>query len=127
MNTIDEERVRLYHRLIIEQTGGSFEVRDNGLLNSALNNVFATFDKKDLYQTKCEKGARLGFNLVSNHAFVDGNKRIGMHIMILFLELNGIYLDYTQKELIELGLDIADGKFKYEDVLEWVTNHKKSI
>jgi len=90
VNKLDKEMVLLIHQLLAEQTGGSVGVRDMNLLDSALESVFSTFDGKDLYPTKEEKGARLGFNLISNHAFIDGNKRIGVHIMILFLSLNGI-------------------------------------
>ena len=92
MIRIPIDMVKLLHQLIAEETGGSVGVRDEGLLQSAMDAAFATFDGSDLYPTKEEKGARIGFNLISNHAFVDGNKRIGMHIMLTFLELNGIRL-----------------------------------
>ena len=89
---------------MIEETGGSFGIRDENLLNSALNGVFQTFDGKDLYHTKEEKGAMLGYTLISNHAFVDGNKRIGVYVMLTYLEVNGIRIKCTDSELIELGL-----------------------
>ena len=125
MKEIELEMVKLIHQLLAEQTGGSIGVRDENLLESAIKNVNQTFDGKELYPTKEEKGARLGFNLVANPAFIDGNKRMGMHIMILFLENNGVYTDYTQKELVELGLGIAKGKIDYQQILEWIHRHKK--
>ena len=64
------------------------------------------------------------YALVSNHAFVDGNKRIGVFVMLMTLKLNGIVIRYTQSELIELGLSTASGKAKYEDILTWIQNHR---
>ena len=124
MIKFDKEKVLLLHQLVIESSGGSYELRDLGLLDSAINNAFLTFDGKELYPTKEEKGARLGFSLVSNHAFVDGNKRIGLLVILSFLELNGIHISTTDDELIELGLSLADGSKKYKDLLIWINEHK---
>jgi len=126
MKEINIEMVKLIHQLIAEQTGGSVGIRDEALLDSAIKSINQTFGGKDLYPTKEEKGARLGFALVSNHAFIDGNKRMGMHIMMLFLETNGIYLDYTQQELASLGWGVADGKIGYEQIVEWIKKHKRN-
>ena len=90
MIRFSKSKVLLLHKLIAEETGGSIGVRDEALLESALEGIYATFDGQELYPTKEEKGTRLGYTLISNHAFVDGNKRIGMHIMLMFLEVNGI-------------------------------------
>ena len=90
---ISKEKVLLLHKLIAEETGGSIGVRDEALLESALENVFSGFGGQEFYPTKEDKGARLGYALISNHAFVDGNKRIGMYVMLTFLEVNGIRLD----------------------------------
>ena len=124
MIKFSQEKVLLLHKLITEETGGDPNVRDIALLNSALESAFATFDGKELYPTKQEKGARLGFALISNHAFVDGNKRIGTHAMLVLLALNGIELVYTQKELYEMILDVAEGKQGYEELLHWVLEHQ---
>ena len=125
MTKLEREMVLLIHQLLAEQTGGSVGVRDLNLLDSALESVFSTFDGKDLYPSKEEKGARLGFNLISNHAFIDGNKRIGVHVMILFLALNGIELYHTERELINVGLDVASGKMDYRQLLAWITERKR--
>ena len=119
-----EEKVLLLHKLITEETGGDPNVRDIALLNSALESAFATFDGKELYPTKQEKGARLGFALISNHAFVDGNKRIGVFTMLMTLQLNNVKLRYTQPELISLGLSVADGSKGYDGILTWIIEHK---
>lgn len=78
MIKFSKEKVLLLHRLIAEATGGSMGVRDEALLESALEGVFSSFGGVDFNPTKEEKGARVGYNLISNHAFVDGNKRIGV-------------------------------------------------
>ena len=124
MIKFSKEKVLLLHKLIAEETGGSIGVRDEGLLESAIEGAFATFDGKDLYPTKEEKGARLGYTLISDHAFVDGNKRIGMYVMMTFLEVNGIRLECTNEEVAQVGLGVASGKMKYEQLLDWVICHR---
>ena len=124
MIKISVEMAKLLHQLIAEETGGSTGVRDEGLLDAALESAFATFGGQDLYPTKEEKGARIGYDLISNHAFVDGNKRIGMHIMLSFLELNGIKLSCTDADIVHAGLGGASGEMDYEQLLDWVKSHK---
>ena len=85
---------------------------------------FATFGGQYLYPSVQAKAAQLGFGLVCNHPFVDGNKRIGAHVMLVFLAINGIELDYTQEELIDIILQIASGRAKAADLLEWILYHQ---
>ncbi len=124
MIKLEKERVLLLQKLIIEETGGECGVRDLGLLESALEACYATFDGKELFVTKEEKAARLGAGLISNHAFVDGNKRIGLYVMLTFLEVNGIALDVTDEDLITIGLSLAKGETKYEDLLQWIKDRE---
>ena len=124
MIKFSKEKVLLLHQLIAEETGGSIGLRDEGLLESALEVAFSTFDGVELYPTKEEKGARLGYNLISNHAFVDGNKRIGMYVMLTFLEVNGIHMDCTNADVAEVGLAVAAGEMGYDRLLEWVREHR---
>jgi death-on-curing family protein len=124
MIKFSKEKVLLLHKLIAAETGGSVGVRDEGLLESALEGAFASFDGLDLYPSKEEKGARLGYTLISNHAFVDGNKRIGMYIMLTFLEVNGIRLECTNDEIVEVGLSVASGQMRYEELRDWVFAHR---
>ena len=119
-----QDKVLLLHQLLIEQTGGEAGVRDFGLLDSALQACYATFDGKELFPTKEEKAARLACGLVSNHAFVDGNKRIGMYVLLAFLELNGIYLQITDEDIITVGLQLAERQMQYEDLLQWILDHE---
>ena len=114
----------LLHQYIAQETGGSVGVRDEGLLESALESAFATFDGRELYPTKEEKAAWLGFALVSNHAFLDGNKRIGMYVTLTFLEVNGIEIDCTDSEIVEAGLALAPGAMRYEGLLDWIRSHE---
>ncbi len=124
MIRFSEEKVLLLHQLIVAETGGSNELRDIGLLDSALEGIFQTFGGEELYPTKEEKGARLGYTLISNHAFVDGNKRIGMYVMLTFLEVNGTHMDCTNEDVVEAGLGVASGEMNYEELLVWVKTHR---
>lgn len=125
MIRFSREKVLLLHQLIAEETGGDPNVRDLNLLDSALNSAFQTFDGKELYPTKQEKAARIGYSLISNHAFVDGNKRIGMYVLLTFLETNGIRMELTDEEIARVGLAIAAGSMKYEELLAWIREHEK--
>lgn len=123
MIKIGKDKVLLLHQLMAEATGGDTGVRDEALLESALESVYATFDGEELYPSKEEKAARLGFSLISNHAFVDGNKRIGIYIMLLFLELNGIRIEAGNDEVAALGMAVADGTAGYDEILKWIHTH----
>ena len=120
MIKFSQDKVLLLHQLITQETGGDNGVRDFGLLDSALEGAFATFDGVELYPSKEEKAARLGYTLISNHAFVDGNKRIGMYVMLTFLEVNGLPVHPTNDDVARIGLAVASGEMKYEEVLTWV-------
>ena len=124
MIRFSKEKVKLLHQLLAEATGGSIGVRDEGLLDSALESAFSGFGDREFYLTKEEKGARIGYALITNHAFVDGNKRIGTYIMLAFLEMNGIRIRCTDEELVHVGLSVADGSMKYEELLQWVLDHE---
>ncbi len=126
MIKFSQDKVLLLHKLLTEETGGSPELRDVDLLNSALESAFQTFDGRELYPTKEEKGARLGYALISNHAFVDGNKRIGMYILISFLRTNGIHLKPTPEEVIRVGLAVAAGEMDYDGLLAWIRETRMS-
>ena len=119
--TVDE--IISIHEKLVEATGGSNGLRDRGLLESAVYSADASFGDVELYPTAAEKAARLAYSLINNHAFVDGNKRIGVFVMLMTLKLNHIKLTYTQAELSGLGLDVASGKAEYEGILAWIREH----
>ena len=127
MIKFSKEKVLLLHRLMTEETGGDPNIRDLALLDSALESAFQTFDGVELYPTKEEKGARIGYSLISNHAFVDGNKRIGMYVLLTFLETNGIKINPDVDDVARVGLAVASGDMKYEDLLKWILDNEKKI
>lgn len=110
---------------IAKRTGGSAGVKDMNLLDSAYNNPLQTFGGVELYPTVEEKFSVLCYGIGQNHPFLDGNKRIAVHILIVGLEINGIELEYTQQNLIDLGLMIGKGECDKDCVLDWVEYHKK--
>ena len=117
-------KLKLCKVKLIQKTGGSDGIRDENLLESAVYSALATFLNEECYPTVEEKAARLMFSLTNNHAFLDGNKRIGVLVMLMTLKLNGIEISYTQKELIELGLSVADSSCDYDGILNWIISHK---
>ncbi len=123
MKRLTKTQILKMHSLLIQETGGSDGIRDEGLLDSALNLPFQSFDGEDIYKTIQAKAARLGFSLINNHPFADGNKRIGILAMLVFLEINGIEIICTDEELVELGLGVADSSVSYKDLLNWIIDH----
>ena len=124
MILLTAEEIISLHNKLIERTGGSQGLREQGLLESAVYSAMSAFGDSEAYPTIEEKAARLMFSITNNHAFVDGNKRIGVFTMLMTLKLNNIKINYTQAELISLGLSVADGKTEYDEILNWITKHK---
>ncbi len=124
MKVITKQQALLMHRELVEVHGGSDGIRDEGLLDSALSAPFQTFDGKAMLPSIQQKAARLCYGLVMNHPFVDGNKRVGAHIMLTFLAVNGIELNYTQKELYETILSVAAGALSVDGLLQWIIRHE---
>jgi death-on-curing protein len=125
MKYISIDYILKLHEKLIAATGGSNGMRDIELLKSAIENSKATFAGEDLYSSLEEKCSNICYSIISNHAFIDGNKRIGIYVMLVLLEYNGIKLTFTQQELINLGLDVAKGEMKQENILNWIKDHKK--
>ncbi|MEA4804867.1 type II toxin-antitoxin system death-on-curing family toxin [Acetobacterium wieringae] len=123
MKRLSCQQVLRLHTMLINETGGSDGLRDEGLLDSALNAPFQSFGGEDLYKTVPAKAARLGFSLINNHAFIDGNKRIGILVMLTFLEMNGFLPDCTDDELIQLGIGLAAGHIDDRQLLDWIIDH----
>jgi death-on-curing family protein len=123
MIKLTKEQVVSIHSSLIKASGGTDGVRDDGLLESALESPFQTFDGHDLYPSIIQKAARIGYSLVSNHPFIDGNKRIGIHIMLVFLAINGIDISCTQEDLIKIGLSLADDTMTFEELSVWLSSH----
>lgn len=124
MIKLSKKQIISLHRELIRETGGTEGIRDEALLDSALAAPFQAFSGYDLYPTIPAKAARLGYGLVKNHPMVDGNKRLGAHVMLLFLWANGIKLVYTQEELYTVFLGAAAGKVTLEELLKWIIEHQ---
>ena len=123
MKILKKRQILLLHSVLIAESGGSDGIRDEGLLDSAVNTPFQTFSGQDLYPTVLEKAVRLGFGLIRNHPFIDGNKRIGTHAMLVFLNLNSITLSYEDDELISTILSVASGEMDADCLLKWIQQH----
>lgn len=124
MKMISTDQVIALHQKMIDATGGINGIRDINLLESALNNAFVTFDSIELYQTTEEKCANICFAMIKNHPFIDGNKRMGIYIMLILLELNNINMEFEQNELVDLGLGIAEGRYNQESIYSWIKRQK---
>ena len=124
MIILSKAQILKLHTQLIDEYGGTDGIRDMGLFESAIYAPFQVFGEIEVYPTLQEKGARLGYGLIKNHAFIDGNKRIGAHTMLVFLMLNGVYLEYSQDELIDIVLKVASGENSYDELLNWVLNHQ---
>ena len=117
------EQVSELHNDIITQSGGTKGIRDINLVDSAINAPFRTFSGRELYPTFEEKATRLAFGLTMNHAFFDGNKRIGAGVLGLFLEINNVDLIATDQDIINTFLDLASEKIDYDMFFDWVKKH----
>ena len=123
MNMLTKQQILLLHSQLIRQSGGSDGIRDEGMLDSAISQPFQTFDDMELYPSIVDKAIRLGYGLITNHPFVDGNKRIGTHALLVTLDINGIELQYQDDDLIHLILKIASGKADDRVLRTWVLAH----
>lgn len=125
MINFDIEQVIALHDLSAKVTGGAEGIRDYGLLQSAVYGIYQTFGGEELYHSIEEKCARLGYNIINNHVFVDGNKRTGCLAMLTLLEMNGIKIKYTDQEIISLGFGMATGELTHRDVTKWIHDKKE--
>ena len=123
MKQLSKNQILMLHQELIYQTGGAMGLRDEGLLESAINAPFQTFAGSEIYPSVLEKAAKLGYGLIKNHPFVDGNKRIGTHVMLVFLVINHLELSYEDNELIDLILKIAADELDDHQLYLWLPQH----
>ena len=125
MITLTKKQVLMLHRCVFERYGGAYGVRDEGLLDSAMEAPSQTFAGQDLYEGDVGKIVRFCYGLISNHPFHDGNKRIGALVLLTLLDLNGFCLDATNEEFAGIIFDVASGSRGKgaEDLYSWVTGH----
>ncbi len=118
MITLNKEQIKRLHKMLLGSTGGLDGIRDEALLDSALAAPFHTFDGVELYPSAAAKIARIAYSLVCNHPFVDGNKRIGTYVMLVLLELNHISADFTDDDVVRIGLELAQGNMTDRQLLD---------
>ncbi len=125
MIRLTNKQVLMLHRCIFERYGGAYGVRDEGLLDSAMEAPFQTFAGQDLYEGDVVKIVRFCYGLISNHPFHDGNKRIGALVLLTLLDLNGFCLDATNEEFAGIIYEVASGSQgkDVDDLYSWVTGH----
>lgn len=123
MKMLSKRQILLLHSMLVAQSGGMHGLRDEGLLDAAINMPLQTFGGQELYPTILEKAARLGYGLIRNHPFLDGNKRIGTHAMLVFLDINNITFSYEDEDLISTILHVAAGAMDCNAFLEWLKAH----
>ena len=126
MRRLSVEEIIYMHSEVVKATGGSDGIRDNGLLESAVNAPFQSFGGFDVYPAIYEKAARLGFSLAQNHAFIDGNKRIAAIAVLMFLRGNGIEIYCTEFELFSVFYKLASSEVTLEELVRWIRNHEHS-
>ena len=120
------EVIQLY-RLVMERSGGTVGILSIAVLESAVAQPRVTFAGNELYPTIVKKAATLGFSLVMNHAFIDGNKRIGHAAMETFLSLDGFEINASANEQEMIILQLAKGEFNREDFTNWLKTHITKI
>ncbi len=120
---ITAEDVIALHSQIIKRTGGIDGLRDRSGLEAAIATPLQSFDGEDFYPTIIEKISRLGYGLAANHAFIDGNKRIGALMTQLLLQWNEYNLVLKKGELADMFIAIADGSADESELLKWIQNH----
>jgi len=123
---LTRRQVLAFHAHVLAETGGAGGIRDDGILDAALESPYTGFEDIEFYPTIIAKAARLAFSLVNDHPFIDGNKRVGVLAMAVLLQINGIRLDVTDDDLIWLGLGLARGELDTDDVQTWITQHAAS-
>ncbi len=106
------------HNQIINEFGGIHGIRNETLLTSALANPLQTFVGMDLYPSVVDKAVQLCFGIIKNHPFLDGNKRLGLHLMLILVHINGLKIDIAHDELTDIIFKVADGTFNRQDFLQ---------
>ena len=125
MNYLSVAQILFIHARLIAETGGSPGLRDLGLLSSAVARPQATFDGQDLYPDLFSKTAALMDSLVRNHAFIDGNKRVGITAAGLFLRIHGRQLTASNAKLERFTWDVAQTQVSLDGMTIWFEQNSK--
>ena len=125
MKYLYPKQVLYLYQQIIQRSGGTVGLRDAGLLESAVYRPQASFGGQDLYPDLFSKAAALGHSIISNHPFVDGNKRVGFEAMRLMLRLNGYDLHASLKVKFDFVLEVAKGELTEQAMADWLKRHSQ--
>ncbi|EFM39664.1 death-on-curing family protein [[Eubacterium] yurii subsp. margaretiae ATCC 43715] len=125
MKYLSKKQILILHEQLIQPSGGIKGIRDDGMLDSSMQTPLQVFNGQELYPSIIQKATRLAFGIIKNYPFIDGNKRISTHAMLIFLELNGIELFYLDDEIITIILDIASSKLSENDLYIWIESYQK--
>jgi len=123
MKSVQIKDIIKLHTKMISATGGKSGIRDIGLVESALNRCYSSFGGQDLYPEIIQKISVVTYSIINNHGFIDGNKRIGIAVMLMLLKLNDLPSSYTQDELVNLGLGVASGEINEGGIEKWIEQH----
>ena len=124
---LHKQQILKLHNRIINEFGGIHGIRDERMLDSALANPLQTFAGLDLYPTCVDKAVQLCYGLIKNHPFLDGNKRIALHSMLILLSINGLKIEIAHDELIDIIFKVADGSFNSSDLLQLLKEKIKEV
>jgi death-on-curing protein len=113
------------NKIIAQNSGGSYGLRDESLLLSAINRPFQTFDGKDLYPSVIDKSAALFESLIINHPFIDGNKRMAYAFMKMLLIEGGFLIEASKEETYSFVIKASEGKMNFEEIKSWLVDHLK--
>lgn len=122
MKKLSKELIIKLHEMLIRKSGGSHGLRDESLLESAIESAFLTFDGRELYPCDLDKIINTSYSIIMNHCFIDGNKRIGILVLVILLKENGFKISWNDYDLVNLGLGIASGKINKEDFKIFILN-----
>ena len=125
MKYLYPKQIVYLHQQIVQISGGSHGLRDEGLLESAVYRPQATFGGHEFYPDLFSKVAALGFSLIKNHPFIDANKRVGFEAMRLTLRLNGFDLRASEDRKFNFVMEIAKGNLTEQQIAEWLKKYSK--
>jgi len=124
---IPKDIILFFHEQLVKIYGGSFDIRDENLLDSALEQPKATYQGEYLHDSLLKMAAAYGYHLCNNHPFIDGNKRIGLTAMNMFLIRNNLEINVPQKEIYKLMIKVSSGQLSKKDLTVWLKNNTNFI
>lgn len=117
--------VESIHEILIEKFGGAKGIRDRGTLESAIHRPYQTFDGKELYPNPIDKASAIFESIISNHPFIDGNKRTAYVLMRLILKEGNLTISLGQDEKYDFVMDAAQGKLTFDQIRNWIQANSK--